>query len=146
MPKLTDEQRQQIQDHDKHYKDFWDKIENKYRKHQKRHANCRICGESITTTLPNDIFEVLVKHEKTHPEYDEWIKLNSEISVNNVLAAFHDHDCVNVKCACQCGCDTRFCVADLPPEEQNKPMICSMCELYQSRGHIEHRLPQEANK
>lgn len=143
MPRITEELRKQWQEHQRHNTEFRDRIEAKYGKKHKRHAECRLCGNMVTAQQPEDVFDALSIHEQSHPEYAEWIALSREFSIMDLPKLFHDHDCVFVRCACQCGCDTKTCVADLLPEIQNKPELCALCQLYQGRGHIEHRLPGE---
>jgi hypothetical protein len=140
MPRLTDERRKQIQNHKQNKKNFWDNIETKYHKSLKRHSECRLCGEMITALEPKNAIEAMIEHEKKHPEYEEWVKLGQEIDFSFIRESLHDHDCIFIKCACKCGCQFDICVTELPKEERYKPMICSMCELYQNRGRVEHRL------
>jgi len=143
MPKLSESKRKQWEDYKHHSDDFWAMIEAKYHTKHKRHAECRLCGDMITAVEPDDAFEVLEKHERSHPEYAEWITLSEEFSLADLPKVLHDHDCVFVQCACMCGCQSSICVADLPEAKRNIPMLCDMCELYQGRGHIEHRLASE---
>jgi hypothetical protein len=144
MPKLTDERRKQWEDNQRKTKEFWDMIESKYHRKQKRHAECRLCGDMITVIEPNDVYEELTKHEQAHPEYNEWKQLyKDDFGLFNLHEILHDHDCIFVKCSCLCGCKTDICVADMPEDKRKQPMLCEMCSLYQNRGHVEHRLQNE---
>lgn len=141
MPKLSDERRKQWDEHNQRTKEFWNKVEDKYHAKQKQHAECRLCGDMITAIEPNNVFDELEKHEQSHPEYKEW----GELTRNNtdflhIHELLHDHDCVFVKCSCACGCKTNICIADLPKEQQQEPILCDICALYQGRGHEEHHL------
>lgn len=143
MPKLSDESREKWREHERHSNAFYSKIEAKYQKNKKRHIECRLCGDMVTTIEPKDVFEVLLEHEKSHPEYDEWVALGREFPITALSGIWHDHDCIYVKCACICGCKSDICVANLPEDKRNIPMLCDMCVLYQDRGHVEHRLSSE---
>jgi hypothetical protein len=143
MPKLSEECRRRWEEHQCHENDFWAKIEAKYHTKEKRHVECRLCGEMVTRIAPDDVFEALREHEKSHPEYEDWIALGREFSITDLPALLHDHDCTFVKCTCICGCQSSICVADLPENKRNVPMLCELCVLYQGRGHVEHRLPSE---
>jgi len=143
MPKLTEERRRQIQESQERERVFWHKVEQKYNTKKKRHAECRLCGDMVTAIEPDDVFDVLKKHEQSHPEYGEWVGLGKKFDFSDLRDMLHDHDCVFVKCACICGCQSSICVGDLAPEKRNNPMLCDICVVYQGRGHIEHRLPEE---
>jgi len=143
MPKLSNGERQRWKEYKRHRDEFWKRIEKKYHKQKKRHVECRLCGDMITTIEPDNNYEAWEKHERSHPEYAEWIALRSEFSIADLSKLLHDHDCVFVKCACICGCQSNICVADLPEDERNIPMLYELCELYEGRGHVEHRLPSE---
>lgn len=143
MSKVTKELKEQWETYKQHSDAFWVRIEAKYHTKQKHHFECRLCGEMITALGAREVDEALDKHEKSHPEYAEWIALSQEFSLTDLPKLLHDHDCVFVKCACICGCQANICVADVPENERNIPMLCDMCSLYQGRGHIEHRLSSE---
>lgn len=146
MPKLTEERRKQIQERTERERIFWEKIEQKYHPKSKNHAQCRLCGNYVTAIEPKDVFDTLKKHEQSHPEYKEWDSLSDKFDFSDLRGMLHDHDCVFAKCACMCGCQSSICVAEILPEKRNKPMLCGICELYQGRGHIEHRLPEEVKE
>src|SRR3990167_5375415 len=101
MPRFSEERRKQWDAYQKHSTDFWGRLETKYGTKQKRHAECRLCGDMITAHEPLDMFDVLREHEKTHIEYEEWISLGKEFSITQLSGVWHDHDCVFGKCACQ---------------------------------------------
>ena len=143
MPKVSEELRNQWEQYQSHSNDFWARIEAKYHTKSKSHAKCRLCGEMISVIAPDDVFGALGRHERLHPEYAEWIALGQEFPIADLPKLLHDHECVFVNCACICGCQSRICVADLPEDRRNAPMLCDMCTLYQGRGHVEHRLPSE---
>lgn len=77
-------------------------------------------------------------HEKTHPEYAEWVA--NEISFDEVPAFLHDHECRLERCLCTCGCDKGpSCVLVFGP-------LCAVCIIRDGRGDKDHGMPEEAPK
>lgn len=140
MPKIDEKLRKRWDEYQRRSKEFGKRIEAKYHKMLKRHAECRICGQMITVTKPSNIFEALESHERSHPEYEELIALNKEFPLEDLPNLLHDHNCIFVKCSCICGCRTNICVAGLSEVERDSPMLCDLCMLYEARGNKEHRL------
>lgn len=127
MPKLAQEVR--------------DRMENQHKTRERilasipqyeHHFSCRLCGKAINVQEGKDHSAALHRHEKRHPEYEDFYK--KEVSLKETFAALHDHDCESGQCECICGCANYMgCKTVLGA-------LCSACHIQHVRGNEKHEL------
>jgi hypothetical protein len=75
------------------------------------------------------------EHEATHPENAE--NEASEIPLDELVAALHDHECQFADCVCICGCrESAGCILVFGP-------LCGVCAIRGIRGDSAHAAPEQ---
>lgn len=129
MPKLPDDQRQSIAARLAAARAVREQFEG----HYFFTAQCGLCNWASNGVSPDDANAGSRDHQaRMHAQENAILEAN-RLSMAEIQASFHDHDCVMATCRCICGCeDGPFCHIILGP-------LCGACMLSSNRGDSAHR-------
>ena len=125
MPKLSDEKRADIERRQAIHQRIMDSFKPNYMSQQ-----CHFCGWASNGLTIDEAIAENTRHEASHPEAAEYDAAN--LSIKEIIACLHDHDCEMIKCQCKCGCTVGpFCAIPFGP-------LCSYCTTRAGRRDNEH--------
>lgn len=126
MPKLSDDQRAQIEEHQKFYKAAFDD----YTGPCYFSISCRVCSWHSNGVNLDEASRLIHLHESMHPALAVFDAHHLPIELFS--ASFHDHDCEMGLCTCLCGCkEGPFCVLMFGS-------LCGTCMVRVGRDDKEH--------
>ena len=127
MPKLTEAQRAKV----RCVLEVHQRIRQSFEDRQFISQHCHFCNWASNGRTFDEALEANRHHQAAHPEQAEYNAV--ELTISELQASFHDHDCTMASCTCKCGCtEGPFCDIIF-----NGGPLCAACLVRSNRGHAE---------